>query len=106
MCGKLEGFGRHFMTRYVQEELTDFWGRLTPYLALLESSQEGDAEPVKGPIGRVTVDTHDRQAFALHTTDAVQADDASDTPTGQSATYTRTKSMGGEWGPWQHETYV
>jgi hypothetical protein len=89
------------MTRYMQEELTDFWGRLTPYLALLESKQDG----AKGPIGRVTIDTHDHQAFALHTTDPTHTDDTSHTPTGQSATYTRLRTDGAAWGPWHREAY-
>jgi hypothetical protein len=93
--------GENYMTRYLQEELTTFWGRLTPYLALLESAQ-GD---MRGPIGRVTIDTRDRQAFALHTTDTKRSDDASQIPTGQSATYTRLKTDDTDWGPWQREAY-
>jgi hypothetical protein len=89
------------MKHYLQEELTSFWGRLTPYLALLESVQSGALEP----IGRVTVDTDDRQAFALHTTDVKPHGDTSDTPTGQSATYTRLKADGAAWGPWLREAY-
>ncbi|SAL74960.1 hypothetical protein AWB67_04680 [Caballeronia terrestris] len=89
------------MTRYLQEELTTFWGRLTPYLALLESAK-GSAT---GPIGRVTIDTPDQQAFALHTTDTKPSDDTSQAPTGQSATYTRLRVDGSDWGPWQREAY-
>jgi hypothetical protein len=89
------------MKHYLQEELTSFWGRLTPYFALLESAQGGVLEP----IGRVTVDTDERQAFALHTTDAKQQGDTSELPTGQSATYTRLKGDGAVWGPWFREAY-
>jgi hypothetical protein len=89
------------MTDYRQEELTSFWGRLTPYLAILESKHEGGAEP----IGRVTIDTDDQQAFALHTTDLKALDDTSDTPTGQSATYSRFKVEGAGWGPWLGKAY-
>jgi hypothetical protein len=88
------------MTHYLQEELTAFWSRLTPYLALLESSQAGGVEP----IGRVTVDADDQQAFALHITDVKPHDDKSEEPTGHSATYTRHKD-GGSWGPWLREAY-
>lgn len=93
------------MTHYLQEELTSFWGRLTPYLALLESTQGGTPEAALDPIGRVTIDTNDRQAFALHTTDVKAHDDTSETPTGQSATYTRERAAGAPWGPWQREAY-
>ena len=91
------------MTHYLQEELTSFWSRLTPYLAILESKspQEGALDP----IGRITVDTADRQAFALHTTDQKPHGDTSDIPTGQSATYMRFKSSDADWGPWQREAY-
>ncbi|WP_144161997.1 hypothetical protein [Paraburkholderia sp. BCC1885] len=89
------------MKHYLQEELTSFWGRLTPYLALLESAQSDALEP----IGRVTVNTDERQAFALHTTDVKLLGDTSDIPTGQSATYTRVKADGAAWGPWQREAY-
>ena len=89
------------MKHYLQEELTSFWGRLTPYLALLESAQSEALEP----IGRVTVDTDERQAFALHTTDVKPHGDTSDVPTGQSATYTRLKADGAGWGPWLREAY-
>jgi hypothetical protein len=101
------------MKHYLQEELTSFWGRLTPYFALLESAPRGnvgsgqDGAPDLGldPIGRVTVDTDERQAFALHTTDVKPYDDMSDAPTGQSATYTRLKADGAAWGPWAREAY-
>ncbi|MGA7779529.1 MAG: hypothetical protein WCA85_17710 [Paraburkholderia sp.] len=101
------------MTHYLQEELTSFWGRLTPYLALLESPQRGTPEPAShpapvlalDPIGRVTVDTDERQAFALHTTDVKPQDDTSDIPTGHSATYTRVRADGAAWGPWSREAY-
>jgi hypothetical protein len=100
------------MTHYLQEELTSFWGRLTPYLALLEASQPGAADhasipaaPALTPIGRVTIDTDERQAFALHTTDVKPQDDTSDIPTGHSATYTRLKADGAAWGPWLREAY-
>ncbi|NKJ45697.1 hypothetical protein CIC12_02855 [Burkholderia sp. SG-MS1] len=91
------------MTHYLQEELTSFWSRLTPYLAILESNspQEGALDPV----GRITVDTEDRQAFALHITDQKPHGDTSDIPTGHSATYMRFKSSGADWGPWQREEY-
>lgn len=89
------------MTHYLQEELSSFWGRLTPYLALLESTQDG----ATGPIGRVTIDMEDRQAFALHITDVKSADDTSEIPTGHSATYTRVKTDGAAWGPWLKEVY-
>ncbi|MFM0035304.1 hypothetical protein PQQ53_23780 [Paraburkholderia strydomiana] len=91
------------MTHYLQEELTSFWSRLTPYLAILESKspQEGALDPV----GRITVDTEDRQAFALHITDQKPHGDTSDIPTGHSATYMRIKSSGADWGPWQREEY-
>jgi len=89
------------MTHYLQEELTSFWGRLTPYFALLESAQSGAPQP----IGRVTIDTDERQAFALHTTDVKPHGDTSDTPTGHSATYTRLKADGAAWGPWLGEAY-
>jgi hypothetical protein len=89
------------MTHYLQEELTSFWGRLTPYLALLQSTQSGAAEP----IGRVTIDTDDRQAFALHVTEVTPSDDTSQLPTGHSATYTRVKAAGADWGPWLREAY-
>jgi hypothetical protein len=91
------------LTHYLQEELTSFWSRLTPYLAILESKspQEGALDPV----GRITVDTEDHQAFALHTTDQKPHGDASDTPTGESATYTRFKTADADWGPWQREAY-
>ena len=89
------------MKHYVQEELTSFWGRLTPYLALLESAQSDSPEP----IGRVTVDTDERQAFALHTTDVKPQGDTSEVPTGQSATYTRLKAEGAARGPWLREAY-
>ncbi|RKT20572.1 hypothetical protein B0G69_3891 [Paraburkholderia sp. RAU2J] len=91
------------MTHYLQEELTSFWSRLTPYLAILESKspQEGALDPV----GRITVDTEDRQAFALHITDQKPHGDTSDIPTGHSATYMRFKSSGADWGPWQREEY-
>ncbi|CAB3800933.1 hypothetical protein [Paraburkholderia fynbosensis] len=91
------------MTHYLQEELTSFWSRLTPYLAILESKspQEGAVDPV----GRITVDTEDRQAFALHITDQKPHGDTSDIPTGHSATYMRFKSSGADWGPWQREEY-
>lgn len=91
------------MTHYLQEELTSFWGRLTPYLAILESKtpQEGATDP----IGRIVVDSDERQAFALHTTDQKPQGDVSDTPTGQSATYTRHKAAGADWGPWVREAY-
>jgi len=90
------------MTHYLQEELTSFWGRLTPYLALLQSTQSGAVEP----IGRVTIDTDDRQAFALHVTNAKPSDDTSRPPTGHSATYTRVKADGTNWGPWLREAYL
>jgi hypothetical protein len=77
------------LTHYLQEELTSFWSRLTPYLAILES---------KSP-------QEDHQAFALHTTDKKPHGDTSDTPTGQSATYTRFKTADADWGPWQREEY-
>jgi hypothetical protein len=89
------------MTHYLQEELTSFWGRLTPYLALLASKQDSEAEP----IGRVTIDTDDRQAFALHVTDVRLSDDTSLIPTGHSAIYTRLKVQGASWGPWVREAY-
>ncbi|MFP3569480.1 hypothetical protein [Paraburkholderia sp. SIMBA_030] len=91
------------MTHYLQEELTSFWSRLTPYLAILESKspQEGALDP----IGRITVDTEDHQAFALHTTDQKPLGDTSDTPTGKSATFTRFKTANAAWGPWQREAY-
>ncbi|WP_144112906.1 hypothetical protein [Paraburkholderia sp. BCC1886] len=91
------------MKHYLQEELTSFWSRLTPYLAILESksSQEGTLDPV----GRITVDTEERQAFALHTTDPKPLGDLSETPTGQSATYMRFKSADSSWGPWEREAY-
>jgi hypothetical protein len=91
------------LTHYLQEELTSFWSRLTPYLAILESkSPQVDA---LDPVGRITVDTEDRQAFALHTTDKKPQGDTSDIPTGQSATYMRSKSADSGWGPWQREEY-
>jgi hypothetical protein len=89
------------MTHYLQEELTSFWGRLTPYLALLAATQHGEPEP----IGRVTIDADDRQAFVLHVTDARPSDDASQIPTGHSATYTRLKADNAAWGPWLREAY-
>jgi hypothetical protein len=89
------------MSHYLQEELTSFWGRLTPCLTLLESKQIGAV----GPIGRVTVDTDDRQAFALHVTDVKPSGDTSQIPTGHSATYTRVKSEGAAWGLWLKEAY-
>jgi hypothetical protein len=89
------------MKHYLQEELTSFWGRLAPYFVLLESAQSGVPEP----IGRVTVDTDERQAFALHTTDVRPQDDPSELPTGQSATYTRLKGDDAVWGPWLREAY-
>jgi hypothetical protein len=91
------------LTHYLQEELTSFWSRLTPYLAILESKspQEGALDPV----GRITVDTEDHQAFALHTTDQKPLGNTSDLPTGQSATYMRSKSSDAGWGPWQREEY-
>jgi hypothetical protein len=57
------------------------------------------------PVGRITVDTEDRQAFALHTTDRKPHGDTSDIPTGQSATYMRFKSSDAGWGLWQREAY-
>ncbi|MFM0736906.1 hypothetical protein PQQ51_06630 [Paraburkholderia xenovorans] len=91
------------MTHYLQEELTSFWSRLTPYLAVLESKspQEGALDPV----GRITVDSENHQAFALHITDQKPLGDVSETPTGHSATYTRFKSADADWGPWQREEY-
>ncbi len=89
------------MTHYLQEELTSFWGRLDSCLAILESAQSGATDP----IGRITIDADDRQAFALHTTDAKPHDDTSEHPTGQSATYTRHRVDGADWGPWQREAY-
>lgn len=89
------------MTHYLQDELTAFWSRLVPYFVILESNQQDGT----GPIGRVTIDTDDHQAFALHTTDVKPAGDTSENPTGQSATYTRFKVAGAEWGPWQRETW-
>ncbi|MDR7009724.1 hypothetical protein [Paraburkholderia strydomiana] len=91
------------MTHYLQEELTSFWSRLTPYLAVLESKSPQDDAP--DPVGRITVDADDRQAFALHTTERKPQGGTSDTPTGQSATYMRTRSAGADWGPWQREEY-
>jgi hypothetical protein len=101
------------MTHYLQEELTSFWGRLTPYLALLESTPRStpeaaphpEADIALGPIGRVTVDTDERQTFALHITDVKPQGDTSDIPTGHSATYTRVKADGAAWGPWSREVY-
>jgi hypothetical protein len=101
------------MTHYLQEELTSFWGRLTPYFALLESTPRATVDPTLqpapgvalDPIGRVTVDTDERQTFALHTTDVKPQGDASDAPTGHSATYTRLKADGAAWGPWLREAY-
>ncbi|RFU45114.1 hypothetical protein [Paraburkholderia sp. DHOC27] len=102
------------MTHYLQEELNAFWGRLTPYLTLLESTPAEASQDKAGqepgaaldPIGRVTVDTEERQAFALHTTDVKPRGDTSDTPTGHSATYTRFKaSADAAWGPWHREAY-
>jgi hypothetical protein len=93
------------MTHYLQEELTSFWGRLTPYLALLESTQGGAPQTAPDPIGRVTIDTDECQAFALHTTDAKADDDSSEAPTGHSATYTRERAAGAAWGPWQRQAY-
>ncbi len=69
------------MTHYLQDELTAFWGRLAPYFVILESNQQDGT----GPIGRVTIDTDDHQAFALHTTDVKPEGDTSENPTGQSA---------------------
>lgn len=95
------------MTHYMQEELTSFWGRLTPYLALLASTRHGETEP----IGRVTVDAADRQSFVLHVTDPKPADEASGEPaglpTGHSALYTRQKADHADaaWGPWTKEAY-
>ncbi|MDE1180477.1 hypothetical protein [Paraburkholderia sp.] len=89
------------MTHYPQEELTSLWGRMTPYLALVESAQTDTIEP----IGRMITDTAEKQAFALHVTDAKAADDTSETPTGHSATYTRQKLDGEAWGPWVRELY-
>jgi hypothetical protein len=91
------------LTHYQQEELTSFWSRLTPYLAILESKSPEVGAP--DPVGRITVDTEDRQAFALHTTDRQPHGEISDTPTGQSATYMRFKSADAGWGPWQREEY-
>jgi hypothetical protein len=91
------------LTHYLQEELTSFWSRLTPYLAVLESKSPQEGAP--DPVGRITVDTEDRQAFALHTTDRKPQGDTSDIPTGQSATYMRFKSSEAVWGPWQREAY-
>jgi hypothetical protein len=91
------------LTHYQQEELTSFWSRLTPYLAILESKSPQEGAP--DPVGRITVDTEDRQAFALHTTDRRPHGDISDTPTGQSATYMRFKSADTGWSPWQREEY-
>ncbi|WP_228935691.1 hypothetical protein [Paraburkholderia saeva] len=53
----------------------------------------------------MTIDTDDHQAFALHTTDVKPEGDTSEDPTGHSATYTRFKVAGAEWGPWQRETW-
>jgi hypothetical protein len=72
------------LTHYLQEELTSFWSRLTPYLAILESKSPQES---------------------LHTTDKKPHGDTSDTPTGQSATYTRFKTADADWGPWQREEY-
>jgi hypothetical protein len=91
------------LTHYLQEELTSFWSRLTPYLAILESKSPEEGAP--DPVGRITVDLDDHQAFALHTTDKKSHDDTSEIPTGQSATYTRFKAAGADWGPWQREEY-
>jgi hypothetical protein len=91
------------LTHYLQEELTAFWSRLTPYLAILESKSPQEGAP--DPVGRITVDRDDHQAFALHTTDKKPQGDTSETPTGQSATYTRFKTAGTDWGPWQREAY-
>jgi len=91
------------LAHYLQEELTSFWSRFYPKIAILESKlpQEGALDPV----GRITVDTEDHQAFALHTTDRKPHGDASDTPTGKSATYTRFKTADADSGPWQREEY-
>jgi hypothetical protein len=91
------------LTHYLQDELTSFWSRLTPYLAILESKLPQVDAP--DPVGRITVDTDDHQAFALHTTDKKPHGDTSETPTGQSATYTRFKTADADWGPWQREAY-
>ena len=91
------------MTHYLQDELTSFWSRLTPYLAILESKLPQVDAP--DPVGRITVDTEEHQAFALHTTDKKPHGDTSDTPTGHSATYTRFKTADADWGPWQREEY-
>jgi hypothetical protein len=91
------------LKHYQQEELTSFWSRLTPYLAILES--KSPQEGVIDPVGRVTVDAENHQAFALHITDQVPLGQASDTPTGHSANYTRFKSADADWGPWEREEF-
>jgi hypothetical protein len=70
---------------------------------VLESFEPQEGAP--DPVGRITVDTDDHQAFALHTTDKKPHGDTSETPTGQSATYTRFKTADADWGPWQREAY-
>ncbi|WP_244218015.1 hypothetical protein [Paraburkholderia caffeinilytica] len=76
---------------------------MTPYLAILESKSPQEGAP--DPVGRITVDTAEHQAFALHITDKKPCGDTSDTPTGHSATYTRFKTADADWGPWQREEY-
>ncbi|WP_345815578.1 hypothetical protein AAGS40_24380 [Paraburkholderia sp. PREW-6R] len=76
---------------------------MTPYLAILES--KSPQENVLDPVGRITVDTENHQAFALHITDQKPPGDASDTPTGHSATFMRSRSADSDWGPWQREEF-
>jgi len=89
------------MTHYLQDELTAFWGPLAPFFVILEL-KHGDGTD---PIGRVTIDKDDHHASALHTTDVKPEGDMSENPTGHSATYTRFKTEGAEWGPWQREAW-